>query len=230
MTTLLNDVVNLFYPEQCLLCKRQLTDNEENLCIACQCDLPRTNWNTFSANPARALFEGYPQVGEVSSFLYFEKEGKTQHLIHSLKYFGNRRLAEHLGRLAATELKESGIYASIDAVIPIPLHPRKQRKRGYNQSECIARGIAAVYRCAVDTASVRRTTYTLTQTRKSTYERHVNVENIFAVTKPEALYGKHILLVDDVITTGATTSACIEALREVPNLKISVFSLSIARS
>jgi ComF family protein len=192
------------------------------------CDLPETNFHTNKDNPARALFAGFPQVDEVTAFLFFEKEGKAQQLIHSFKYYGNKSLAEYLGRIAAIELKEYGFYASVDTIIPIPLHPKKEKKRGYNQSGLIASGISSVYRCDVDRTSIIRTADTTTQTCKSVYERHVNVEKIFKLTNMENLSGKHILLVDDVMTTGATTSACIETLSEIPGIKISIFSLAIA--
>jgi ComF family protein len=212
-----------------MLCKKPLIESERHLCIDCFCDLPKTNYHINKGNPARALFAGYPQVNEVTAFLYFEKEGITQNLIHSLKYYGNKELAEYLGRIAALELKEYGFGASIDAIIPIPLHPKKEKKRGYNQSELIAKGISSVYGCPIEDKLLKRIMHTNSQTRKTIYDRHVNVEKIFTLTDTEPLYGKHILLIDDVITTGATTSSCIEALLTVPDIKISIFSLSIAR-
>jgi len=229
MTNLLEEFVNLFYPPHCLLCNWQLVGDERYLCLHCLCELPVTNYHRRHGNPVQDLFAGYPQVEDVTSYLFFEKEGKTQQLVHRLKYYGDKRLAEYLGQTAAAELKQSGYYNTIDLIVPIPLHPRKQRRRGYNQSEYVARGFAAVYGCPIDARSVIRLTDTESQTRKSVYERHVNVEKIFSVINPDILSGKHILLIDDVITTGATTSACIEALRAVPNLALSIFSLAIAR-
>ena len=229
MSDILHDMVNLFYPHHCLLCEKMLIESEQHICIDCLCDLPKTNYHTNKGNPARALFAGYPQVNEVTAFLFFEREGITQKLIHSLKYFGNKDLAEFLGRIAALELRDYGFYASIEAIIPIPLHRKKEKKRGYNQSHLIAKGISSVYGCEINDTLVRRVMDTKSQTRKSIFERHVNVEKIFDVTDIESLYGKHVLLIDDVITTGATTSSCIEALIQVPDIKISIFSLSIAR-
>jgi len=229
MSNLLSDIVNLFYPDYCLLCKNPLTENEKHLCLNCLCDLPRTNYHISKGNPTRMLFAGYQQINEATSYLFFEKEGKTQQLIHSLKYFGNRQLAIQLGRLAATELKNSGFFASIDTLIPVPLHPRKERKRGYNQSEQIAKGFAGIYGCDIDRTTLRRIADTKSQTSMATYERHINVDKIFTLTNPTLLTGKHILLIDDVITTGATTSACLDVLTTIPEIKISIFSLSIAR-
>lgn len=229
MKHLLNDFTNLFYPHLCILCENPLIENEQQICLNCLYNLPKTNYHTNKGNPTRALFAGFPQVNEVTAFLFFEKDGITQKLIHSFKYYDNKSLAEYLGRIAATELKEYGFYASVETIIPIPLHPKKEKKRGYNQSECIANGIASVYGCEIDKTSLIRVTETMSQTRKSVYDRHMNVENIFKLTDPGKLSGKHVLLIDDVITTGATTSACIETLSEIPEIKISIFSMSIAK-
>ncbi|MDR3250999.1 MAG: ComF family protein [Tannerella sp.] len=228
MSNILNDLLNLLYPDLCILCRKPLIDDEKYLCLDCLCNMPNTNFHTNRGNPARALFAGYPQLKEVTSYLFFEKEGPAQKLVHSFKYYGNRRLAEYLGKIAAIELKEYGFYASIDLIIPIPLHRKKERKRGYNQSDFIARGFSAVYGCEVSKGLVERIVHTKTQTRKSIYDRHVNVEEIFRLTDTESLYGKHVLIIDDVITTGATISACIDALAKAPEIKISIFSLSIA--
>jgi Predicted amidophosphoribosyltransferases len=229
MSDILHDMVNLFYPHHCMLCEKMLIESERHICIDCLCDLPKTNYHANKGNPARALFSGYTQVNEVTAFLYFEKEGKTQTLIHALKYKGDKELAEYLGRIAASELYDYGFYASIETIIPISLHQKKQKKRGYNQSALIAKGISSIYGCEVNSTIVKRVTDTKSQTRKSIFDRHVNVEKIFEVTDIERLYGKHILLIDDVITTGATISSCIDALLSVPDIKISIFSLSIAR-
>ncbi|MDR2146549.1 MAG: ComF family protein [Tannerella sp.] len=227
---LLNDVIDLFYPKACLLCRKSLIEGEEHLCMDCLCDLPKTNFHRNTENPAKELFAGYPNVPEALSFLFYEKEGITQEIVHSIKYYGNRNLARYMGRLAALDIYESGYYQDIDAIIPIPLHKKKKRKRGFNQSEILSLGISEIYCKPVDTKSVIRSVHTSSQTKKTVYDRHTNVENIFKTVDIEALKGKHVLLVDDVITTGATTSACIDALSVVPDLKISVFSLAIAGS
>ncbi|HCC51604.1 MAG TPA: ComF family protein, partial [Porphyromonadaceae bacterium] len=130
MKHLLNDFTNLFYPHLCILCENPLIENEQQICLNCLYNLPKTNYHTNKGNPARALFAGFPQVNEVTAFLFFEKDGITQKLIHSFKYYDNKSLAEYLGRIAATELKEYGFYASVETIIPIPLHPKKEKKRG----------------------------------------------------------------------------------------------------
>jgi ComF family protein len=195
--------------------------------MRCLCDLPKTDFHERKDNPVKELFTGYKNVVEASSFLYFEKDSVTQEIVHSIKYYGDKNLARYIGRLAAMELYPSKIYSSIDAIIPLPLHRKKERKRGYNQSEYISFGIADIYHKEIDNKSVMRTVYTESQTKKKMYERHINVENIFKAVDIQLLTGKHVLIIDDVITTGATVSACIDALSEVPNIKISVFSLAI---
>jgi len=229
MSNLLNDLVSLFYPYYCLVCGHPLVQNEQFICLFCHCNMPKTNYHYNKANPARDLFSGFAQVNEVTSYLFFEKEGITQKLIHSLKYYGNKQLATYLGRTAAFELKAAGCYASIDTILPIPLHPKKEKRRGYNQSEWIAKGFASVYGFDSEKKYLKRNTDSKSQTRKSIYDRHINVEKIFEVTDPAYYYGKHILLIDDVLTTGATISSCIEAFLLIPDVKISIFTLSIAR-
>jgi ComF family protein len=223
----LNSLVDLFYPKVCLLCKKILARGEEHLCIVCICDLPKTNFYRRKENPAKALLAGYANIVDVSSFLFFEKEGVTQEIVHSIKYGNNKNLARYIGLLAALELHQSGIYDAIDVIMPVPLHHKKEKQRGFNQSEFLSLGISDIYKKPVDNKSVIRTVYTLSQTKKSIYDRHVNMENVFKVIDIQSLKGKHILIVDDVITTGATTLACIDALSVVPGIKISVFSLAI---
>jgi ComF family protein len=224
---ILSDLVNLFYPHRCILCRNMLVENERHLCLHCLSDLPETGYYLNKDNPGRRLFAGFPQVNDVAAFMFFEQGGKARQLVHALKYHGNKSLAEFLGRIAAIQLKDAGFYAPLDAVVPIPLHPKKEKKRGYNQSELIARGISSVLGCGVDTAGIERIVDTESQTRKSVYDRHLNVDKIFRPTNAVDLRGKHLLLVDDVMTTGATMSAAIETLMEIPGIRISLFSLTI---
>jgi len=172
------------------------------------------------------LFAGTLQINKIAAFLLFERNGKVQHLIHSIKYFGNKQLARHLGRIASMEMIEDGLFQGIDWLIPVPLHPKKERKRGYNQAEWIAKGIEAVCHCQIEKDVLQRVMYTDSQTRKTLYERHRNVEEIFSLKNADSLKGKHILLIDDVITTGATLNACIKTLSAIPDIRISVFALT----
>ena len=163
-----------------------------------------------------------------TSYFFYHKGSDFRRILHQLKYGGRKDLGETMGRFMAAELTVSGFFHSVDVIVPIPLHPRKQRMRGYNQSECIAKGVAAVTGIPLDAASVMRRKHTETQTSKSAYERWENVDGIFHLRHPERFVGKHILLVDDVLTTGATTTACADVFRDVEGVRISVLTLAVA--
>ena len=223
----INDLLLLFYPRLCILCENRLTEDEQYICLHCFCDLPRTNYHKRQHNPTLKLFAGMLQINKIITFLLFEKDGKVQRLIHSIKYYDNKQLAEYLGRIAAIEMKTDGLLKGIDMLIPVPLHPRKKRKRGYNQSEWIAKGIETVCQCPIENDVLYRIIDTDSQTRKTIYERHRNMEEIFSLKNADTLRGKHILLIDDVITTGATINSCIKTLSVIPDLRISIFSLSV---
>ena len=222
----IHDLLQLFYPRLCITCENKLTEDEQYVCLYCFCDLPRTNFHQHMHNPMMKLFAGTLQINKIAAFLLFERNGKVQHLIHSIKYFGNKQLARHLGRIASMEMIEDGLFQGIDWLIPVPLHPKKERKRGYNQAEWIAKGIEAVCHCQIEKDVLQRVMYTDSQTRKTLYERHRNVEEIFSLKNADSLKGKHILLIDDVITTGATLNACIKTLSAIPDIRISVFALT----
>jgi ComF family protein len=164
---------------------------------------------------------------EAAAFMYFEVGGQAQKLIHSFKYHGNNQLAEFLGKIAAKNLEKDGVFCEVDCFVPVPLHPRKKRQRGYNQAEWIAQGLAAVYQKTVCADVLHRCVYADSQTKKSIIERQQNVENAFEVRDGKRLEGKHVVLVDDVITSGSTTNACLQALLTIPKIKVSIFSIGI---
>lgn len=235
MRTIWNDLFDLFFPRQCLLCKTPLVKGEEHICIKCQCDLPYTRFSDRD-NAVAQLFTGTIPIAEATAFLYFEQGGHSQTLIHALKYHDNRKLGYYLGRLAALELVKNGKNILSrnggpppDFLIPVPLHPQKQRQRGYNQSEWIARGMYSVLGVPVDTTSVRRIRSNETQARKQLYDRRKNVRNIFVLDKTTHLQGKHILLIDDVITTGSTIGACAETLSAIPDIRINILGLAVTK-
>ena len=229
MWTWIHNFLQLFYPRLCLSCDKRLTEDELYLCLHCFCELPRTHYHRRTDNPVFKLFTGFFSIHEIATFLLFEKEGTVQRLVHSFKYWGNKQLAQYLGRVASLEMKVDGLLSDIDMLIPVPLHPKKERKRGYNQSEWIAKGIESVYSYPIRCDVLYRNIDTVTQTRKTVYERNLNVEEIFAVNNTDSLAGKHILLIDDVITTGATLRACIKTLSSIPNIRISIFSLTVVK-
>lgn len=224
-----NDLINLFYPNLCRLCNGKLVEGEEQLCLKCLCQLPRTGFHLRQNNLVEQLLIDKKQLLQASAFLYYEQGSHVRQLIHSIKYYDNKRLGFLLGRQAALEWMEHDCpLRKVELLLPIPLHPRKLRKRGYNQSEWIALGIQSVLDIPLCTTAVNRQTMTESQTKKLGYERWLNVKDIFSVDEPEKLTGKHILLVDDVITTGSTAAACMDALSAFPDIQISFFTLSIA--
>lgn len=179
-------------------------------------------------NEMEKNFWGRFPLERAAAFLYYSKGGDVRKLLYELKYYGNRQVGFVLGQCMATEMKASGFFEGIDALVPIPLHPQKLQKRGYNQSKVLAEGIASVVEIPIVPDWLIRNQYTDTQTHKSQYERWMNVNEVFVCNEPHHMEGKHILLVDDVFTTGATIVACADALKEIRGLRISVLTLALA--
>ncbi len=175
------------------------------------------------------IFWGRLPLHSATSFLFFNKGGNVQHLIHRLKYKRKPEVGIYLGRLMGFQLMDSPLFAEVDLIIPVPLHPKKERIRGYNQSEIIGKGLEQSMKAVLSTGNLIRSVHTSSQTKKSRYGRWENVKGIFEVKNPEILKGKHLLLVDDVITTGATLESCANTLLEVPGIKLSVASLAYAQ-
>ena len=224
----IKDLISLLFPRYCKVCGRRLTHSENHLCISCLLELPRTHYEQIPENLLMQHFIEWPEVVSATAYLYYYKEGKYSSLIHHLKYHDHPEVGTYLGRLAATELRESGFFDGIDLIIPVPLSRKRYRQRGYNQSDYIAQGISEVTRIALRTDCLVRTVDTDTQTHKSQEERWKNTEGIFQVVNPEVLKGKHLLLIDDVATTGATLHACASALLTLPGVRISIFALAKA--
>lgn len=174
------------------------------------------------------MFAGRVPFTDVLSFYVFEKSGKVQRLLHNIKYQDQKELALFLGKQYAKELLKDGFAIHFDTIIPVPLHKNKLKQRGFNQSEWFAKGLSEELKIPLDTLSMTRPTETSTQTKKRKYERWENVEGIFKINDPAHLSGKHVLIVDDVITTGATIEAAWLALKEVRDVKVSVASLAFA--
>ena len=223
-----NDFLKLFFPELCLLCGTPLAEGETHLCLRCLYRLPRTRYERKTGHAAEQLFTGKVPVEHVFPFLRYQKGGSVQRLIHTLKYKDNKELARYLGRLAALDIERAGGCRDIDLLVPVPLHKKKYRQRGYNQAEWIALGLASVFGTPIDTDGLQRIRPTATQTRKSVYDRWTNVQDVFEARHPEHFAGKHILLIDDVLTTGSTLGACACAIQRATEARISIFSLAMA--
>lgn len=223
-----DDFISLLFPRLCYACGNHLLRNENLICTGCYVSIPRTNYHLQADNPVAQLFWGRCLIVKAAAFSYYSRGSRIRSLIHKLKYKGIEEIGYELGRIYAVSLKSSGFTSDIDIIIPVPLHPSKKRSRGFNQSECISMGISGVTELPVDTTSLVRTAFSDTQTNKSRYERWTNVERIFQVTDPEALKGKHILLVDDVITTGSTIESCVNELLKTEGVKVSVAAIGCA--
>jgi ComF family protein len=221
-------LLNLFFPNVCQACGEPLLNQEEVICSSCLFKLPKTGFHLHAENPVSRVFWGRVDLNAASSFLFFSKGGKVQHLIHSLKYRGNRETGVYLGKLFGTDLQKSELFESADLVIPVPLHPKKQHKRGFNQSERIAKGIGDAMQIPLVTHKLIRIINTSTQTKKSRDNRWDNVKNAFEVQDTSSLENKHVLLVDDVLTTGATLESCAQNLLKIPGVRVSVVTLAYA--
>lgn len=230
LRTWLLSCLHLFFPRQCVVCGAPLQEGEDVVCIKCNMDMPRTNFHLRKDNPVERIFWGKLPLERATSYFFYHKGSDFRRILYQLKYGGRKDVGETMGRFMAQELLTSDFFRGVDVIIPVPLHPRKKRIRGYNQSECIARGIATVTGLPLDIASVVRGKHTETQTRKSTYERWENVEGIFHLSHLEGFAGKHVLLVDDVLTTGATTTACADVFQGMEGVRISILTLAVAGS
>jgi len=228
MIKIFTDLIGILYPNICLICGENLLRNEEQICLKCLHDIPRTNYHLQQNNPVEKRFWGKVSIEHASSFFFFTKGSPFQKLLHELKYRNNKNIGVLMGQYAASELINSSILSDIDYIIPLPLHPKKLRKRGYNQSEMISEGISKLLNKPVNNELLIRTKETSTQTKKSVFERYENTIETFDVIDKNALQNKHILLVDDVLTTGSTLEAAIVALNKCEGIKVSVFTLAVA--
>jgi ComF family protein len=222
------DFIALIFPRICAGCGNSLWKHEEELCQSCEYHLPKTNFHLDPDNPVSRLFRGRVNIETGAAFLYFNKGSRVQRLVHQLKYKGRKDLGVYLGDQYGRLLKQAPLFGSADAIIPVPLHKKKLMLRGYNQSEQFAIGLARSMNIPVIRHLLTRTKATETQTRKSRFNRYQNVKEIFMTDHPEEWTGKPLILVDDVITTGATLESCILALNVIPGVKISIACIATA--
>lgn len=222
------DFISLFYPDNCLACGNNLFKNEHIICTSCIFHLPKTNFHLEKDNLISKIFWGRTNIETAAAYYFFVKAGKIQHLVHQLKYKGKKEIGIYIGELYGKELLNSVYYQNIDVIIPVPLHPKKEKKRGYNQSEMFAMGLSSSMNIPYETQTLVRTYASETQTKKTRFNRWENVKEIFDIRSPEKIENKHILLVDDVITTGATLEACANMLNKVKGVKTSIAGIAIA--
>ena len=202
--------------------------NEEIVCLSCRYLLPKTLYEKNVDNPLAQMFYGQIDFHAVTAEYFFSKTGKVQHLLHQLKYEGNKDAGLFLGQQLGESIKNTELFQGIDCLVPIPLHPKKEHLRGYNQSYIIAQGVEEKTKITIIKDCLYRKTFTSTQTKKSREERWNNVKDIFDIRNHERLQGKHVLIIDDVLTTGATLMAAANTLSKIPNIKISVATAACA--
>lgn len=223
-----SDFVSLFFPTLCYSCGERLFKNENSICTHCQYHLPKTYFHLSNDNPVAKIFWGRINLAAAAAYFFFNKGGHVQQLIHQLKYKGAKHLAFDIGKLYGHELKDSSHFKDIDLIIPVPLHKKRQRTRGYNQSAYFAEGLSETMQTAMETNILFRTSASETQTKKSRFTRWKNVERIFYTKNEQLIFNKHILLVDDVVTTGATLEACAQTLLKIEGVKVSVAAIAFA--
>jgi len=225
---ILSPFIHFFYPHTCIGCGSDIIEKENFLCLECINELPHTNFALHSNNPLEKFFWGRMPVTSGMSEFYFSKASAIQNCIHEFKYKGNIKLGLYLGRMMGKSILNSNRFSNIDLLIPLPLFTRKEFKRGFNQSSILCNGINEITNIPVMVNNVIRIKATETQTKKGRIERWEMVEKSFSVADAETLKGKHVLLVDDVITTGATIEACGSQILKVEDTKLSIASLAFA--
>jgi len=222
MGSLINAFLQLFYPHQCLGCGSDFLRLNQLLCSRCIHQLPETGFFEKGENPVEKAFYGRIRVEEAAALYYFTKNSLVQELMLQLKYKGNRDAGQFLGRMIGHALKTSGRFTGIDLLVPLPLNPKKEFKRGYNQAALICMGISEICRIPILNNAVVRKQFTESQTSQNRIARWLNMEGVFEVRDPEQLVNKHVLLVDDVITTGATLEACGSYILSVSGTRLSI--------
>lgn len=227
-TRYFDDFISLFYPRLCLSCGDNMISKQEIICLSCQYYLPKTDYHLEDENPFTERFWGRIPLHAGAALFHFSKGGRSQQLIHQLKYKGQWQVGVKLGQFYGKVLSDASRFKNIDLIIPVPLHRRRLRERGYNQSDMFAKGLSETMKRPWSSTILLRKDHTTTQTKKSRLERFENVMNAFELKNEKQLEGKHILLVDDVLTTGATLEACAQKLLGAHPGKISLATIALA--
>ena len=221
-------VTDMAWPHCCSICGRTLTETQMRICLDCMYELPSIAHHSFKDNRTIERLMGRIAFENAASGFRYEKDSKIQKAIELLKYKGEKEVGYQLAKMAAHKLHESGFFETVDYLIPVPLHRSRLKKRGYNQSEWIAKGLAEVSELEIRTDILKRIKYNPTQTTKNIWKRWENAQGLFELGNTTLCDEKHILLVDDVLTSGSTMEACCHVLNQIKGLKISIFSLALA--
>lgn len=228
MDRCLFDIVSFFFPVYCPVCKMPMHIPGQIICLRCEQRMPKTNYVLEAENPVAQIFWGRTRLCGATSLFRFEKGSKYQHLLHLLKYKGDKKIGVFLGQLLGVELMGTP-FSEVDMLVPVPLHEKRQKKRGYNQSEIIAQGLSSITGIPIQTNVVIRKEFTQSQTSKGRFARWENMENVFQLCKNSDLPSNpRILLIDDVITTGATLEACAEVLLTIPGASLYIATIACA--
>jgi ComF family protein len=224
----LQNFSELLYPKLCGGCGNHLYENEEVVCVYCRASLPLSGECDFENNASEKLFWGKVSITAAASFLFFQKKSSTQHLLHQLKYQQKENIGEWLGEQFAYSLQSKGRFAAVEIIIPIPLHPSRIKFRGYNQCDAIARGMASVLQIPIVNGVLTRSVATQSQTKKNRFQRFENMNSVFSLAQASAIKGKNILLLDDVLTTGATLVSAAQVLQQAGCNKLFVGAIAKA--
>ncbi len=227
---MLKKLINLFYPKLCSGCTNLLIQSENLICVSCRHALPQTNHLLHVENEAFKKFYGKIPVEFASSMLYYHKKGIVQQLIHHLKYKNQQEIGKLIGEWYVNDLKENKIIQSVDCIIPVPLHQKRLKERGYNQVETFCKAIARELEKPFENSLLVRNEYAKTQSKKNLVNRNSVSESTFQAESSEVFHNKHFLLIDDVLTTGATLEACGKALLKIPGAKLSIVTMAFSQS
>ncbi|WP_456463648.1 ComF family protein [Lutibacter sp.] len=225
----LKDIFNIFFPEVCLCCYEALSYNDSTVCLTCRHDLPLTHFSFEKNNLVEKSFYGRVQIIAATALFYFFKKGKVQQLIHELKYNKQQQVGDFIGDWLGEEMAESNRFKNIDYIIPVPLHRKKLKIRGYNQVTHFGKSLEKKLQIPYNETFLVKISSTKTQTKKLRLDRWKNVQELFVVQNKSHLENKHILLIDDIITTGATLEACCKAFEKIKNLKISIACMAYTK-
>lgn len=223
---ILKDLMQLFYPKLCANCENQLSQNENVVCTYCRHDLSLTNFTDYSNNKISQTFYGRIKIEKANSLLFYRKKGSTKNLIHQLKYKGNEDVGMFLGNWLGEILKENNEFSNVDFIVPVPLHSKKLRQRGYNQVSKFGASLSKHLNIPFIENVLLRTSASKTQTFKARFERFNNIDTKFLLKNTSIFTNKHVLLIDDVITTGATLEACTKELQRTYGIKVSLLTMA----